>query len=216
MKFTRQDFTKTRKSILLFFGALMLMTSIVYYAQLKRERSQQALENQKIILQQAIQRYQSSGTEKNNIIKYLPEYQKLISNGLLGEEQRLAWVDALRNIHKSEKLFTIKYNIGAQERYEPAYKLNLGSFKITRSTMQLELAMLHEGDLLTLLDGLGTQQTSPFIVRKCLMTRINVNTGSSLTPRMQAKCELDWITIHEPIAPSTLVPAPNKAELEAL
>jgi hypothetical protein len=78
--------------------------------------------------------------------------------------------------------------------------------------MKLELAMLHEGDLLTLLNGLGMQQTSPFIVRQCEMTRQNDNIGSSLTPNMQAKCELDWMTIHEPITASAALVSLDKAE----
>ena len=65
--------------------------------------------------------------------------------------------------------------------------------------MKLELAMLHEGDLLILFDSFTEQKTSPFIVRQCEITRQNANIGSSLTPNMLAKCELDWITIHEPI-----------------
>lgn len=215
MKFTSADWKKLRNSIVVLLSTLLVMFVLVYYAQLSKEASMHAVENQKMQLQQASQRYQSSGAEKNNIIKYLPQYQQLISKGVVGEERRLEWVDALRNIHKNQKLFSIKYNVGAQEPYKPAYSLNAGQFRITRSMMKLELAMLHEGDLLTLLEGLASQQSSPFIVRQCEMTRQNANIGSSLTPNMQAKCELDWITIHEPIAAARVLLAPNKAESEA-
>lgn len=215
MKFTHADWKKLRNSIAVLLSTLLLMFVLVYYAQLSKEASMHAVENQKMQLQQATQRYQSSGAEKNNIIKYLPQYQQLISKGVVGEERRLEWVDALRNIHKNQKLFSIKYNVGAQEPYKPAYSLNAGQFRITRSMMTLELAMLHEGDLLTLLEGLASQQSSPFIVRQCEMTRQNANIGSSLTPNMQAKCELDWITIHEPIAAARVLLVPNKAESEA-
>lgn len=215
MKFTSADWKKLRNSIVVLLSTLLVMSVLVYYAHLSKETSMRAVENQKTQLQQATQRYQSSGAEKNNIIKYLPQYQQLISKGVVGEERRLEWVDALRNIHKNQKLFSIKYTVGAQEPYKPAYSLNAGQFRVTRSMMKLELAMLHEGDLLILLEGLANQQSSPFIVRQCEMTRQNANIGSSLTPNMQAKCELDWITIHEPIAAATVLLAPHKAESEA-
>jgi len=214
MQFTVQDVKKIQTSVLLFLGSLMLMGGIVYYAQKERDYSRQAIEHQKTILQQARQRFESSGAEKNNIINYLPQYQNLVSTGAVGEERRLEWVDTLRNIHKTEKLFSIKYHIGAQELYQPKFKLNVGQLNITRSSMKLELAMLHEGDLLTLLGGLNAQWAAQFIVNKCDILRINDNIGSSLTPNMQAKCELDWISIHEPVASSSAIVAPKQAQAE--
>lgn len=219
MKFTlaagaRADWKKLRSPVIAFLVVLLLMVALVYFAHTKKDAAVEALANQKVQLQQATQRYQSSGAEKNNIIKYLPQYQALISRGTVGEERRLEWVDALRNIHKNQKLFSIQYNIGVQEPYKTTFSLNAGQFKITRSIMRLELAMLHEGDLLTLLEGLAAQQTTPFIVRQCEMTRQNANIGNSLTPNMQAKCELDWITIHEPISASAGLLGPNRAEVE--
>ena len=216
MKFSRADWIKLRASAIFFSLALVVMATLVYFAHTRKEASILTLENQKTQLQQATKRYQLSGAEKSNIMKYLPQYQQLISKGEVGEERRLEWVDALRNIHKNQKLFTIKYGIGTQEPYKPVFSLNSGQFKITRSMMKLELAMLHECDLLTLLDGLTIEQSSPFIVRQCEMNRQNANIGSSLTPNMQAKCELDWITIHEPISAIAVSLTPNKASGEAL
>lgn len=214
MKLTRVNWKKLQASVFVLAGVLLAVSFIVYYAQHKKNATNNALQHQKTQLNQATQRYQSSGAEKASIIKYLPQYQQLISQGAVGEERRLEWVDAVRNVHKNEKLFSIKYSIGAQEQYKPAFSLNAGKFNITRSLMKLELAMLHEGDLLTLLNGLSTQQSTPFIVRQCEMTRQNANIGSSLTPNMQAKCELDWITIHEPIAATVVFPS-SKVEGES-
>jgi hypothetical protein len=204
MKFARDDWKKIRTPAVIFSLAFILMGSLVYFAHLRKEASVFALRNQKAQLQEATRRYQLSGAEKNSIIKYLPQYQQLINKGVVGEERRLEWVDALRNVHKNQKLFTIKYGIGAQELYKPIFSINSGQFKITRSLMKLELAMLHEGDLLILFDSFTEQKTSPFIVRQCEITRQNANIGSSLTPNMLAKCELDWITIHEPINVATV------------
>src|SRR5690606_21902331 len=143
---------------------------------------------------------QSSGQEKETIINYLPLYRELIQDGFIGEERRLEWVDGLRNIHQQNKLFGINYTISTQEEYKPAFALNVGPFSLQRSVMKLELAMLHEGDLLTLLDALDAQQTTPFIVRDCEITRLNEAISNNLVPNLRANCELDWLTIREPQA----------------
>ena len=133
-------------------------------------------------------------------------YQRLIANGFIGEERRIEWVDTLRNIHQQNKLFTINYSIGTQEEYKPAFTLNAGPFTLHRSLMKLELAMLHEGDLLTLLQSLSAQQTAPFILRQCEIKRVGEIKTSALTPNMLSTCELDWLTIREPQVEGAITP----------
>ena len=72
----------------------------------------------------------------------------------------------LRQIHAQHKLFSIDYQIGLQERLQAYFLPNLGNFVLHRSMMKLKLDMLHEGDILALIDGLH-EQTTPFIVRDC-------------------------------------------------
>ena len=65
--------------------------------------------------------------------------------------------------------------------------------------MKLNLDMLHEGDLLTLLDGLQ-EQTTPFIVRDCEITRpigTEINT-KNIVANLKAVCEIDWLTLRDP------------------
>ena len=65
--------------------------------------------------------------------------------------------------------------------------------------MSLKLDMLHEGDLLVLLDDLH-EQTTPFIVRECEISRpigalVNIK---NVAANMQAVCEIDWLTLRDP------------------
>ena len=66
--------------------------------------------------------------------------------------------------------------------------------------MQIEWALLHEGDLLVLLDAMKQKSLAPFVVRQCEITRQNNNINNSITANLQAKCELDWVTVHEPLS----------------
>lgn len=198
MKLNPQDLHKLRYPLISFAVALILMTLTVGYAEQRKNMMQQAVQKQQSLLNQARQRYQSSGLEKETIIQYLPLYQQLISRGFVGEERRIEWVDNLRTIQQQHKLFGINYSISTQEAYKPDFALNFGSFSAYRSIMKLELIMLHEGDLLTMIEALDAEQTTPFILRECEITRLAVNNVGRLTPNLVAKCELDWLTIHEP------------------
>jgi hypothetical protein len=198
MNFNQQDWRQLRYPSIALGIALILMTLLVGYAQTRKDTTQQAVQMQQGQLNQARQRYQASGLEKETIAKYLPIYQSLINEGFIGEERRIEWVDSLRTIHRQNKLFSINYTIGMQEEYKPAFALNVGSFTLHRSIMKLELSMLHEGDLLTLLDALEAQHNTPFIVRQCEITRLAAITTNTLKPNMLANCELDWLTLREP------------------
>ena len=64
--------------------------------------------------------------------------------------------------------------------------------------MKIELSMLHEGDLLTMIDALLARDATPFMLRECVITRLTNFARNKLAPNLLANCELDWITISEP------------------
>ena len=206
MKLSPQDWRKLRYPMIGLGIALILMTLLVGYAGQRKDAVQHALDNQQRQLNQARQHYQTSGVEKETITQYLPLYQRLISDGFIGEERRIEWVDSLRTIHQQNKLFAINYSIGKQEEYKPAFALNVGTFVLHRSIMKLELSMLHEGDLLTMIESLAAQQTTPFMLRECEIKRLGATTQNKLIPNLVANCELDWLTIREPNTAGAALP----------
>ena len=200
MKLSAQDRKKLSIPLLSLVLALACAVAMGYFADRLYQQSQQQNSQVETELNAAKQRYLSSGQEKMLIESYLPQYQRLIEEGFVGEERRIEWVEHLRQIHNAYKLFGIDYSIGAQEKYAPSFLPNLGSFVLERSVMKLDLAMLHEGDLINLLNDLKTRETAPAVVRDCEIIRVgNAQAGSrDLVPRMQAKCEIDWLTVKEP------------------
>jgi hypothetical protein len=199
MSLTPQDWRKLRIPIIGLGAALVLVGLLVSFADEYRKKNETAMQTQQNILNQARQKFQSSGIEKDTIIQYLPQYNDLLAKGFIGEERRIEWIETLRQIHAQHKLFSIDYSIALQESYKPSFLPNLGNFRLNRSVMNLKLDMLHEGDLLTLLDGLH-EQTTPFIVRDCEISRpvgamINIK---NVAANMQANCEIDWLTLRDP------------------
>ncbi|KAF0835949.1 hypothetical protein FNL37_2247 [Methylovorus glucosotrophus] len=197
MKLTRQDWSRLAYPLAGLALALIAAALLISFAYDRVTEAEQALQAQQQQLQQARSRYMASGQEKDTIVSFLPPYKALVEEGFIGEERRILWLDSIRNIHQQYKLFKITYAIGAQEPYTPPFPVDTGSFKLNRSVMQLELPMLHEGDILTFLQALRQQQRSPIIIRECELTRLRAIMDATMTPNLIAKCELDWYTLRE-------------------
>ncbi|MCB4810613.1 hypothetical protein LG204_04720 [Methylovorus menthalis] len=197
MKLTRQDWSRLVYPLAGLALALIVAALLISFAWDREQDAIEALQAQQQQLQQARSRYMASGQEKDTIVNYLPPYKTLVEEGFIGEERRILWLDSIRNIHQEYKLFKISYTIGAQEPYTPPFAVDTGSFRLNRSVMQLELPMLHEGDILTFLQALRQQQRSPIIIRECELTRLRAVMDATITPNLLAKCELDWYTLRE-------------------
>jgi hypothetical protein len=199
MKLTQQDWRKLRMPILGLGAALVIVGLLVSLADQYQTKYETALQTQQNLFNQAQQKFLSSGQEKEVIMQYLPIYNDLLETGFIGEERRIEWIERLRQIHTQHKLFSIDYQIGLQENYKPTFIPNMGNFVLHRSIMKLNLDMLHEGDILSLLDGLQ-EQTTPFIVRDCEISRPvgAVVNSKNIAPNLRAICEIDWLTLRDP------------------
>ncbi|MGJ8619843.1 MAG: hypothetical protein ACSHWN_05880 [Methylophilaceae bacterium] len=199
MTLTQKDWRQIRYPILGLGLAMIAVGLLASFADQYRTKEEQALLIEQGQYNQARQKFESSGQEKETIIQYLPEYNRLLAQGFIGEERRIEWIERLRQIHGQYNLFSIDYSIGQQEKYRPSFITNTGNHTINRSVMELKLDMLHEGDLVHLVEDLH-EDTPPFLVRECEITRpIGADINSKkMTANLKAVCEIDWITLRDP------------------
>lgn len=165
--------------------------------------AQRNLDTQRAQLRDAQTRVQKSGTEKDLIARYLPNYQKLDALGFIGDEQRINWLDALRNVNHKGSLFGINYDIAAKKAYPNAAALGAGQLNLSQSVMKLRFQMLHEGDLPKFFEYLAEQNAGVFIVNQCNVRRTSVAPPPRFQPNMSAECELAWLTAQPPSATET-------------
>ena len=200
MKLDSKDWLKLRTPLVILGVTLVVIALMLVFVQNYSNAEEKLMQAQQNLLSTARQRYQSSGLEKETISEYLPQYQLLINKGFVGEERRIEWVEALREQHKKNKLFGIKYSISQQEEYKPSFLPSLGGLALHRSIMKLDLNMLHEGDILQLTESLNAENAAPFMLRDCEITRLNAGgaLGNQLVANLHAQCELDWLTMREP------------------
>jgi len=83
--------------------------------------------------------------------KFARIFQQLASDGVVGPEQRLAWIQATRDAGSDLGLPYLRYTAGPQRPFEADWLVPGVSAPVLVSPMELQLGLVHEGDLLRLL-----------------------------------------------------------------
>ena len=124
-------------------------------------------------------------------------YQRLKELRILGDERRLEWVEALARIRAEHELLDLRYQVERQKVLKTLPGSPAG-LELRSSSMNVELALLHEGDLLRFLKDLRTSGNAYYSVRHCTITRAGPppSTGS-IAPRLRGVCQIDLITLAE-------------------
>lgn len=182
---------------------LLMLVAAIAIAKITGSRADEArrlLETQLTQKREAQTRVQKSGSEKDLIIRYLPDYQKLDAMGFVGDEQRIKWLDALRSANQKGGMFGVNYDISARKPYPHATALGAGAINVMHSVMKLRFQMLHEEDLFRLFEYLSEQNVGVFVVSSCTLRRTSATPTARFQPNMNAECELSWITARPPPA----------------
>ncbi len=138
----------------------------------------------------------SANEEEREIEANLQQYQALAARGIIGEENRLDWIDTVTAIKNERRLFSIGYSIQPQKELDyPGFSPG-GSVKFMVSRVKITMQLLHEEDLLNFIDDLSRRGKPYLSVRSCNVTREDRSAGgTTLAPRLQATCMFDLINI---------------------
>ncbi|HEY3487943.1 MAG TPA: hypothetical protein VGL10_07745 [Gammaproteobacteria bacterium] len=148
---------------------------------------------------QTQQRYITAKRDKELYRQYLDSYVKLSAKGIVGKEQRLSWIEVLQDVNKRLQLSALRYEISPQQEANlPALKLPR-NIAIKASKMHLNAGLLHEGDLVDLLETLKLRANGFYALDYC---NISTRLGSRRTVRYQTgasyvnmDCALNWYTV---------------------
>ena len=133
--------------------------------------------------------------EEREVKEKLAVYQQLKALNILGEERRLEWADAITRIRTQRELLDLRYRVERQQLVNSLPGKPAG-VEFYASTMRVDLALLHEEDLLRFLSDLRASGNAYYSVRKCVMTRSGTAAAAlNISPRLRADCTIDLITI---------------------
>lgn len=196
MKITGKDLSRLKLPALAFLAAATVSVVLVGLSSGYRERVERELRTQASALQEARNRYQRSGEERDIILRYLPVYQQLEQQGFVGAERRINWLEGLRMANAEAGLFGVDYQLRPQEPFPLADKSNPIAPRVLHSQMNLSMGLVHEGDLMRFLRALAAQQAGLFALTSCTLERNGLSSTSA--PRqanLTAQCRLSWVTV---------------------
>ena len=136
--------------------------------------------------------------EEREIRENMVHFERMQRLGIVGDQNRLDWIESIAKIKNARKLFEIRYNIDAQSSvdYPGVVATNAADFVVSR--MRLNMLLLHEGDLLNFLSDLQAAGKAHVSVRRCSVSRIDrmaLLSATALQPRLRAECVVDLVSV---------------------
>ena len=140
--------------------------------------------------------------EEREVKEKLDVYRQLKALNILGEERRLEWADAIARIRAQRELLDLRYRVERQQLVNSLPGKPAG-VEFYASTMRVDLALLHEEDLLRFLADLRASGNAYYVVRRCALMRSGAAAAAlNITPRLRGDCTIDLITIVDRAAKS--------------
>ena len=177
------------------FAVIFSGGSYYYYQSFNEER--QIAENN---LDKIKKKYAQAVESKKTVEEFKKRYEKLKSLEITDKENRLNWIDLIENTSRSEGIPYVKYKISQQEKStDKKLSSKYSGIDVYQSKMQLEMHLLHEGDLYTLIRALDKQAKGLFDIHSCEIRRNKENKPSAINTgtnrNFMSMCILNWYTM---------------------
>ena len=190
------DWSILKGAMILFSICLVLSSSLSIWSYYFNSKLSKELKQNKVLFQSISRRYLDVDQEEKLLQEYFPQFVSLYNRGIIGREKRLNWIEALRQSGEKIKLSGLRYSINSQEEFNPEFPVNYGGYTIYRSSMELNLGLLHEGDLFTLLNYIDKKAEGSYTISECTFNKAG---GQIVFEKNQtnitATCVLNWLTI---------------------
>ena len=195
---SKADLVDLKWSMSALLLGLALSGGIISFSNTYQEQS---LKDRQAAQKQLIDARTQLGAAQNdqeNMASYALEYNALLAQQVIGNEQRLDWIEGLEKLRQQGLVLDFQYAIAPQQAYAPNPPLEAGNFQLNRSAMTMQIDLLHEEQLLHLFSAIHTQMKGWFMLDGCTLSR--TGTGDETTP-LKAECSGGWFTMKNRNAP---------------
>lgn len=191
----------TKKAMLFFAIILLTMLFVVIMSELYMSEAYD--ENSRMVGEMRSWRGRIDEANKNNqiLVQHEDTFKKLKNNYVIGDENRLSWVEVVQKVADSRRISSVKYDIASQVLLDKnTLDKKYAGIDVYKSVMSLEMKFIHEGDLFVMLNALREEAKGLVAVDKCDVELINKDIndgliGQDVTDNMRAYCELSWYTL---------------------
>lgn len=190
-----------KRALLFFVAVLLSMGTVVAISDMYSTKAEK--ENGLISREMRSWRNKIDEANRNNqiLVEHEDTFKQLQSDSIIGDENRLSWVEVVQKVADSRGISSVKYNIASQVLLDKAvldkkYK----GIDVFKSVMSIEMQFIHEGDLFVMLNALRREAKGLMTVDKCDVELINKDVNEGIigqddTDNMRAFCEIGWYTL---------------------
>ena len=197
MKCSRADFLLIRWSAMAICASSLVSAVLLYGSGEYAERSLQERRNAQNMLNDARNRLATALQDQENMAIYAGEYGVLTEQKIVGDDQRLDWMEGLEKIRLKNLVADFRYHIAPQKIYASQPPIDSGNFDILYSEMKLQFDLLHEAQLLNFFEALRTDIKGWYQLEGCTMQRTGADNEDEQTTAtlLKAECSGGWITL---------------------
>ena len=179
--------------ILLLVVVAALSAAGMFWSHQQQAEARSALQREQTTLNAARARAQQGQQAARLIAQHLGAYHALIARGFVGEESRLAWIEAVHLANRDARLYGVTYTLSPRTAAPSGLA---GGLPLQQTRMTLQMPLLVETDLPRFLDALRTRAPGLFRVDRCRLSRISDAPPQPVNrPELDAECELLWFTV---------------------
>lgn len=190
---TRPPLDSLKTPILLLLVAVTLAVAGSVWSHRENASARATLQHQQAAFEAATTLQEQGRTDARLIAQHLDAYRALIAQGFVGEESRLAWIEAVQLANRDAQLYGLTYTLSPRAA-APASLASGLPLKQTR--MRLNMPLLVETDLQRFFDALHTRTPGIFRVSQCRISRVADTPPQPVNhPELDAECELMWFTL---------------------
>ena len=189
-----------KTEIIVFIIALFIACIAIITGYSVKDSALQQRDTSLTELKQASSRYYTALEREQLLYLYEDKFNKLKDSNIVGDENRLHWVDLVESASSKHRIPYLKYTIEKQIKMT-SKKLSSSypGIDIFQSSMILRMQLLHEGDLFNLLNAINASTDSLFDIQSCTISRNSSTTeliiDSSSSLNFSSICKLNWYTI---------------------
>lgn len=192
MKINARDLAKIRLPLLAALALLVGSLLIVSWSNHQAQRATQVRDAAAARKNQIEQRFRQVRTEELDLKERALLFQQLQARDGVGNEKRLEWTELLRSLQNELRLPGMRYEFGPQKALETVSGVAYAWFA---SPLHLELQLLHEEDLLRVLERIERDAKALVVIQECRLERLTTPPASrDSLAQLKATCDMLWHT----------------------
>ncbi|WP_373976577.1 hypothetical protein NT239_07535 [Chitinibacter sp. SCUT-21] len=187
-QFERGDWGLIRVQLLWFGAAMLVAGLIIFIAQIYVYFSEAELHAQRSRLQETTQSAEKAQLQWQAVQQYQQQNLTLQRLGIIGQEHRLDWIEALAQLKQAHPAWQLDYAFAPQHKKEGATPTH--QVALYASEMKVRWLAANEWDISAFAEWLA-QQKGRAVAKECRFAR-------SANPQLngiEVDCRYDWLSI---------------------